>query len=64
MATFTGINPFFIIYGYNIPLLDYNTAVAAGIEDRGTRTPMEIRNKITRKLREVFNFAQAAIVYA
>ena len=64
MATFTGINPFFITYKYNTPLLDYNTAAADGTEDRGARTPAEMGNKITRKLREAFDFAQAAIAYA
>ena len=64
MATFTGINPFFITHGYNTPLLDYDIAVADGTEDRGARNPAEIGNKITRKLREASDFAQAAIAYA
>ena len=64
MATFTGINPFFITHGYNTPLLNYNIAAADGTEDRGTRTPAEIRNEITRKLQEASDFSQAAIVYA
>ena len=60
---FTGINPFFITHRYNTPLLNYNIT-AANAEDRGTRTPAEIREEIIRKLREAFNFAQAAIAYA
>ena len=60
----TGINPFFMTYGYNTPLLDYNIAAANGTENRGARTPAEMGNEITRKLREAFDFAQAAIVYA
>ena len=65
MATFTGINPFFITHGYNAPLLDYDiTAATNGTEDRGARTPAEIGEKITRKLRETSDFAQAAIAYA
>ena len=64
MATFTGINPFFITHGYNTPLLDYNIATANGTEDRGAHTPAEIGNEITRKLREAFDFAQAVIAYA
>ena len=64
MATFTGINPFFITHRYNTPLLNYNIATAAGTEDRGARTPAEIGKKITRKLRETSDFAQAAIAYA
>ena len=50
-----GINFFFIIYGYNTPLLDYDIADAAGIGNRGARTPAEIGNEITRKLWEAFN---------
>ena len=50
-------------HGYNTPLLDYDI-VAAGTEDRGARTPAEIGKKITRKLREASDFAQAAIAYA
>ena len=64
MATFTGINLFFITHRYNTPLLDYDIAAADGTEDRGARTPAEIRNKITRKLREASDFTQAAIAYA
>ena len=64
MATSTGINPFFITHEYNTPLLDYNIAAANGTEDRGARTPAEMGNKITRKLQEASDFAQAAIVYA
>ena len=59
-----GINPFFITHGYNTLLLDYDITAAAGIGNRGARTPAEIRNEITRKLREASNFAQAAIAYA
>ena len=58
------INPFFMTHGYNTPLLNYNIAAAAGTEDRGARTPVEIGKKITRKLREASNFAQAVIMYA
>ena len=64
MATFTGINPFFITHRYNTLLLDYNIATANGTEDRGVRTPAEMGNKITRKLREASDFIQAAIAYA
>ena len=64
MATSTGINPFFIAHGYNTLLLNYNITAAAGTEDRGARTPAEIGKKITRKLREASNFAQAVITYA
>ena len=64
MATSTEINPFFITHGYNTPLLNYNIAAANGTEDRGACTPAEIRNEITRKLRETSDFAQAAIAYA
>ena len=53
----TGINPFFITYKYNTLLLNYDIAAANGTEDRGARTPAEMGNKITRKLRETFNFA-------
>ena len=61
---FTGINPFFMTHGYNTPLLEYNIAAAGGTEDRGVRTPAEMGNEITRKLREAFDFAQAVIAYA
>ena len=54
---FTGINPFFITYGYNTLLLDYNIAAADGTEDRGARTPAKMGNKITRKFREASDFA-------
>ena len=63
MATFTGINPFFITHGYNTPLLDYDIAAVNGTEDRGAYTPAEMRNEITKKLREASDFAQAAIAY-
>ena len=63
MATFTGISLFFITYGYNTLLLDYNIA-ATGTENRGARTPAEIKKEITRKLREASDFAQAVIAYA
>ena len=63
MATSTGINPFFITHGYNTLLLDYDIA-AANTEDRGARTPVEMGEKIIRKLREASDFAQAAIAYA
>ena len=63
MATSTGINPFFMTHGYNTPLLNYDIA-AARAENHGARTPAEIREKITRKLREASDFAQAAIAYA
>ena len=53
---FTGISLFFMTYGYNTLLLDYNIA-AAGIKNRDARTPAEIKNKITRKLREASDFA-------
>ena len=56
MATFMGINPFFITYGYNTLLLNYDIATADGTEDRGTRTPAEMGNKIIRKLREASDF--------
>ena len=51
-------------YGYNTPLLDYDIAAADGTEDRGVRTPAEMGNEITRKLREAFDFVQAVIAYA
>ena len=51
-----GINLFFITYGYNTSLLNYNITAAAGIGNRDARTPVEIRNKITKKLRETFDF--------
>ena len=59
-----GINLFFITYVYNNPLLNYNITAATSTEKRGARTPAEIRNEITRKLRETFDFALAAIAYA
>ena len=34
-----GISLFFMTHGYNAPLLDYDIAAAAGIGDRGARTP-------------------------
>ena len=64
VATFTGISPFFIAHGYNTPLLDYNITAAAGMRDRGARTPADIGSEITRKLREASDFAQVAITYA
>ena len=64
MAKFIRINLFFITYGYNTPLLDYNIAAAGGTGNRGARTPADIRSEITRKLREASDFAQAAIAYA
>ena len=64
MATFTGINPFFITHKYNTPLLDYDIAAADGTEDRGAHTPAEMGNKIIKKLWEASDFAQAAITYA
>ena len=64
MATFIGINLFFKTHGYNTPLLDYDITAAANTEDRGAHTPAEIGKKITRKLWEAFDFAQAIITYA
>ena len=64
MATFTEINRFFITYGYNTALLNYDIAAADGTEDRGARTPAEMGNKITRKFREDSDFAQAVIACA
>ena len=64
VAIFVRISLFFITHGYNTLLLDYNITAAAGIENRGARTPAEIGNEITRKLREAFNFAQAVIIYS
>ena len=64
MATSIGINPFFITYGYNTPLLNYDITAANGTEDRGARTPAEMGNKITKKVREASDFTQAVIVYA
>ena len=51
-----GINPFFMTHGYNTPVLNYNIA-AAGTGNRGARTPAEMGNEITRKLREASDFA-------
>ena len=51
------VSPFFITHGYNIPLLDYNITAAAGTENRGARTPADMRNEITRKLQEASDFA-------
>ena len=62
MAMSTGINPFFITHGYDTSLLNYNIT-ATNAEDRGARTPVEMGGKITRKLREVSDFAQAVIAY-
>ena len=64
VATSARINPFFITHGYNTPLLDYNITAAASIGNRGARTPAEMGNEITRKLRKASDFAQAVIVYA
>ena len=50
-------------HGYNTPLIDYNIT-AASTEDRGACTPAEMGEKITRKLREASDFAQAIIAYA
>ena len=52
-----GINLFFITHGYNTLLLNYDITAAAGTENRGARTPAEMGNKITRKLREASDFA-------
>ena len=51
-----GISPFFMTHGYNALLLDYDIA-AAGTGNRGARTPAEMGNEITRKLREASDFA-------
>ena len=64
MATFIKINLFFITHEYNTLLLDYDIAAAAGMVNRGARTPADIRSEITRKLRETSDFAQVAIAYA
>ena len=61
---FTGINPFFITHKYHNPLLNYDIAAAAGMENYNARTPANVGNKITRKLWETCNFTQAAIAYA
>ena len=52
-----------MVHGYNTPLLNYNI-VTANTENRGARTPAEIGEKITKKLREASDFAQAVITYA
>ena len=54
---FIEMNTFFITHGYNTLLLNYNIAAADGIENRGVRTPAEMRNEITKKLREASDFA-------
>ena len=59
-----GINPFFMTYGYNALLLNYDITAAAGTGNRGARTPAEMGNEITRKLWEASDFAQAIIAYA
>ena len=41
---------------YNTPLLDYDIPAAAGMENRGARTPADMGNKITRKLWEASDF--------
>ena len=48
---------------YNTLLLNYDIT-AANAEDRGACTPAEMGEKIIRKLREAFDFAQAVIAYA
>ena len=58
------INLFFITHGCNTLLLDYDITAAAGTGNHGARTPAEMGNKITRKLREASDFAQAVIAYA
>ena len=63
MTTSTGIDPFFITHRYNTPLLNYDIAAADGTEDRGARTPAEMGNEITKKLKKASDFAQAAIAY-
>ena len=63
MATSIKINPFFITHKYNAPLLKYNITAAAGTENRGARTPADIRNEITKKLRETSDFTKAVIAY-
>ena len=60
---FTEISLFFIIHGYNIPLLNYNISITPGIRNRGVRTYIEIRNEILKKLREISDFTQAIITY-
>ena len=50
------ISLFFMTHGYNTLLLNYDIA-AASAEDRGARTPVEIGEKIIRKLREASDFA-------
>ena len=52
-----GISPFFMTHRYNTLLLDYDIAAAAGIGNRSARTPVEMGNEITRKLREASDFA-------
>ena len=52
-----GINPFFITHGYNALLLDYDITAATGIRNHSARTPAEMGNKITKKLREASDFA-------
>ena len=56
VVIFTGISPFYIVHGYNIPLLDYNMSTVVDMKNGGAHTPVEIRNEILRKLRETFNF--------
>ena len=56
VAMSMGINPFFITYEYNTPLLNYNITAAAGTKNRGARTPAEMGNEITRKLRRASDF--------
>ena len=51
-----GINLFFMTHGYNALLLNYDITTAAGIENRGARTPAEMGNEIIRKFREASDF--------
>ena len=57
-----GIYLFFLVHGYNTPLLDYNI-IAANTENRGARTLAEMGERTIKKLREASDFAQAAIAY-
>ena len=43
-------------YGYNTLLLDYDIAITAGTENRGARTPVDIKSEIIRKFRETSDF--------
>ena len=53
---FMGINLFFITHKYNTFLLNYEIVAAAGIENRGARTPAEMGNEIIKKFREASDF--------